>query len=112
MKKKKEVAKKPMASKSDNTLLAALSYPIPIIGIIVFLTQKDDLTAKFHGLQAVLFWIAAWVITMVVGIVTLGIGFLLWPLFFLYSLFVAYKTYQGEKVVIPIVGPLAEQHSK
>ncbi len=113
---------KKMATKSDNALLSALSYPIPIVGLFVFLTQKEDLTAKFHGLQAVLYWVLSWVVVMVLGLVFGALSFLgalmwlavvplLWLAMWVYSLYVGYKAYKGEKVLMPVVGTLAEKHA-
>jgi uncharacterized membrane protein len=50
-------------------------------------------------LSAMMFWISMLLSTLV----SLG-GLLLW-------LFMMWKTYQNEKVVLPVVGPLAEQQA-
>ena len=90
---------------SNDKLLAALSYPIPIIGIVILLsdTMKAKPFLKFHAVQSILFNVVIYVIYFVASFVTFGFGAICFPLFFLATLWPAYKAYQGEMVEIPVL---------
>jgi len=90
----------------NDKLMAALSYPIPILLSIVILiseTNKARPFQKFHAVQSLAFWVVLTVIAIVLSIVTLGIGALCFPIFWLISLWPAYKAYQGEYMVLPVI---------
>lgn len=80
----------------DDKLWALLSYIFcPIVGAIVLL-MEDKKTRPFLKYNAVvsivlglLFWLTS----------CIGIGFLAW----IYSLYLGYKSYQGEMVEVPVV---------
>ncbi|HSB47707.1 MAG TPA: DUF4870 domain-containing protein [Candidatus Bilamarchaeum sp.] len=96
---------------SDSKLWAALSWVFaPIVGIIVLVTdKKNDKFVLFHAYQSIVAAIGLWVVMMVVSVVTFGIGTLCFPLIWLAFLFFAYKAYQGEKFMLPVVGDFAEK---
>ncbi len=98
---------------SDSKLWAALCYVFPVLmGIIVLVTdKKNDKFVLFHAWQSSVTWVVLWIVLFVVSIVTFGIGFLCWPIAWLVSLYFAWKAYQGEKFVFPVVGGIAEQQS-
>lgn len=82
----------------NDKLMAALSYPIPIVAIVILLSETNKVRPfqKFHAVQALGFWVALTVIGIVVAIITLGIGSLCFPVIWLVSLWPAYKSYLGE----------------
>lgn len=96
---------------SDSKLWAALSWVFaPIVGIIVLVTdKKNDKFVLFHAYQSIVASIGLWVAMMVVSVVTLGFGFLCWPIIWLAFLYFGYKAYQGEKFSLPVVGEFAEK---
>jgi uncharacterized membrane protein len=90
----------------NDKLMAALSYPIPIllsIFILISETNKSRPFQKFHAVQALAFWVVLTVIAIVLSIITLGIGTLCFPILWLISLWPAYKAYQGEYMVLPVI---------
>jgi uncharacterized membrane protein len=90
----------------NDKLMAALSYPIPIIVAIVILiseTNKVRPFQKFHAVQALAFWVVLTVIGIVLTIVTLGIGTLCFPVLWLISLWPAYEAYQGKYMEMPVI---------
>jgi uncharacterized membrane protein len=111
-----------------NNLAGALCYLFGFITGILFLVlapYNQDRTIRFHAFQSVFLNIAWVIVWIVVTIVTLafrfipflglfisavlhfcvGIGFLiLW-------LYMMFKTYNGEKVVLPIIGPMADKQA-
>jgi uncharacterized membrane protein len=86
-----------------------------ITGIIFLVIEKENTTVRFHAVQSIvvfgaftvaeiiLQWIPfiGWVLASLLGVA----AFILWVL-------LMYKTYKGEKWVLPIAGPIAENNSK
>jgi uncharacterized membrane protein len=85
--------------------MAALSYPIPIVAIIILVseTMKVRPFQKFHAVQALAFWVIVTVIGIVLTVVTLGFGGICFPILWLVSLWPAYKSYQGEYMEMPVI---------
>ena len=99
----------PPALESDTTendkLLAALSYPVPIVAIVILLseTNKARPFQRFHAAQALAFWVVLGAITFVLCIVTAVVGILCFPVLWLISLWPAYQAYQGEYMELPVI---------
>ncbi|MCI0503688.1 hypothetical protein L0Y65_03165 [Candidatus Micrarchaeota archaeon] len=114
---KKDVKAPAMASttvsglSNDSKVWAALCYVFPILMfIIVYLTdKKKDKFVFFHAWQSLLAGLAGWVISMVLAVVTFGIGSLCFPLYWLVLLYFAYQAYMGQKFVLPVIGEFAEK---
>jgi uncharacterized membrane protein len=96
----------------NDKLMAALSYPIPIVGIIILLAE--DLKArpfqKYHAVQSLAVNVVLWTIIVVVGCILAAASFFigglcgLIPLVFLLgTLYWAYLAYQGQMFEIPYV---------
>lgn len=123
---------KPAAGGSDdNKLIGALCYvPVFLISILVPLyilltDKKQDKTLAFHAWQSLLLTVVLMVVFFGLAIVQIGLtivsgglGAILSCLYLPFGLvvllgmlFVAYKTYQGEKMVLPIVGGFAEKQA-
>lgn len=94
----------------NDKLMAAISYPIPIVAIIILIAEdmKARPFQKFHAVQALAANIALWIIisilAFVLGLVTFFIagacGFLALLLWFI-TLYWAYEAYQGKYFEIP-----------
>ncbi len=89
---------------SDNDkLMAALSYPVPIIISIIILlseTNKARPFQKFHAVQSLAYWIPLGIIGTVLSAVTCGLSFII---VWLISFWPAYKAYQGEYMELPVI---------
>ena len=94
----------------NDKLMAALSYPIPFVAIIILLVEdmKDRPFQKYHAVQALVanfaLWILIFLLGCVLGAVTAFIGglcgaaaILLWFV----TLYWAYEAYQGKYFEIP-----------
>jgi uncharacterized membrane protein len=102
---------------TDN-VAGSLAY-IPIIGIIFLLIEpyNRNKAIRFHAFQG-LFLLAA---SIVVNIVISTIASVMWSLVFLMPfvhlifvgiwIFLMFKTYSGERIVLPIIGPIAEKQA-
>jgi uncharacterized protein len=98
----------PMDVSSDDRLWAALAYFIsPLVPIIILLMEdkKNRPFLKAHTIQALIAGLVLWVITMIVGPFTCGLGFLLWFV----MLIPALKAYKGEMVEIPVISNFVRQ---
>lgn len=120
----------PMAASAGMTdnMAGALCYLFGLITGVLFLVlapYNQNPNVKFNAFQSIFFnlgWIVLWFVLIFLGIIlrvipilgslliiaiqfVLGLGgFILW-------LYLMFKTYNGEKVVLPIVGPLAEKQA-
>lgn len=108
----------------DSKLLAAVSYILGILAIILWAVKKEDKFIRFHAMQATLYSVSVIIIliafnilTFVLGIVTGGlgsfIGCLAIPLglgALAFDLYVAYKAYNGEEYEIPVIGSFARSY--
>ena len=103
--------------------LVFLSILVPLF--ILLTEKKQNKALAFHAWQALILTVVVIVVFGALGVVsfilsilngTLGallscpmaiVGFAL----FVFMCFVAYKTYQGEKYMIPVVGAFAEKQA-
>ena len=112
---------------SDN-MAGALCYILGILTGILFLVlapYNQNRNIRFNAFQSIFLhvsWIAAWIVLTVVGIGMHAIPFLgtlisllLWLVLsfggLILWIYIMYKTYNGEKVVLPIIGPMAEKQA-
>jgi len=114
------------APMADN-VASALCYVVGFITGIVFLVMapySQNKTVRFHAFQSIFFCVAAFAIRIVLGIVlgmmfftgggltlVFGISSLVSLGFFCLWLYVIISVYQGKNVVLPIIGPLAQQQA-
>jgi uncharacterized membrane protein len=94
----------------NDKLMAALSYPIPIVALVILLAEdmKSRPFQKFHAVQALAANVALWVIVVVLGCILGAITFFIGGLcglvpilFWFVTLYWAYEAYQGKYFEIP-----------
>lgn len=100
---------------------AALCYSLGLITGILFLVlapYNQNRNIRFHAFQSIFFHVACIIILIGWNIVSLVFGWLLGlisPLlligFFVLWLVLIIKAYQGQRLVLPIIGPLAEKQA-
>ncbi|MFB3827480.1 MAG: DUF4870 domain-containing protein [Bryobacteraceae bacterium] len=107
---------------------SALAYVLGLITGILFLViapYNKDRTVRFHAFQSIFLnvaWIVVWIVLSVISGILMTITWALVALFSLIHLlvglgflvlwiFMIVKAYQGQKVVLPIIGPLAEKQA-
>jgi uncharacterized membrane protein len=110
---------KPSLSALTNNVASALCYIVPLIGGIVFLVLEPynrDSKVRFDALQSILLAIAL----LIIGYCLRMLNSLFYTfgglIHSLYSLacvilwvYLALQAYQQKKVVLPVIGPLAER---
>jgi uncharacterized membrane protein len=87
--------------------MAALSYPIPLLAIVVLLVEemKSRPFQRYHAVQAfvvnIILWIVIAILSTIVGAISLGLcGFFPTLLWFV-TLYWAWQAYQGLWLEIP-----------
>jgi uncharacterized membrane protein len=109
------------AGMTDNAA-SALCYVLGLITGILFLVlapYNQNKTIRFHAFQSIFLSIAWIVISMVINIVFSALH--MWSLMFLSTLvglaffilwiYMIITAYQGKKVVLPLIGPIAQQQA-
>lgn len=91
-----------------------------VTGLIFLLIEKDNKDVKFHAWQAIFLGIAAFALYLVlmilgfipyVGLVAGILSLVVWIGFLVVWIIAMVKAYQGQKWLIPIIGPMAEQQA-
>jgi uncharacterized membrane protein len=101
---------------------SALCYVLGLVTGIIFLVLEPynrNRVERFHAFQSIFMHLAVIVIYMVlfpvIGIVSGGLAFMLSPIIGLVViglwLYMMYTAYQNQKVVLPIIGPIAEKQA-
>jgi uncharacterized membrane protein len=109
---------------SDN-VACALCYVLGLISGIFFLVvapYSQNRTVRFHAFQSILLNVAAILCSIVLSIMFgllhfaglffgLFLGPILWLGFFILWLYMMFSAYQGRTVVLPVIGPIAQQQA-
>jgi uncharacterized membrane protein len=103
---------------------AALAYVFTIItGPIILMIERENKFVRFHAIQAILYgvvWIFLWIIfgvtvneirfiPTVMWIIDALLDFILMLGGLVILLFLIYRTYKGERIMLPILGRMAEK---
>ena len=116
----------PMAPALTDNVAAALCYLLGLLTGILFLLlapYSQNRTIRFHAFQSIFLnvaWIAVFIVISVISMALLPIPFLGAILsmilhlgaglgFFILWLMLMYKSYNNERWVLPVIGPLAEK---
>lgn len=114
----------PAAAGLTDNAASALCY-VFLLGILflILAPYNQNRKIRFHAFQSIFLVVvcfAVWIALSIVMVAMAGMG-LFWVLlpvlwlirlgFFILWLFVIIKTYQDQKIVLPIIGPMAEQQA-
>ena len=117
------------ASGMADNVASALCYLLGLLTGILFLVlapYNQNRTIRFHAFQSIFFWIAVIVGGMalsMISFVILALPFVGWVISFLLSLaywlgavvlwlYLMYKAYNRERIVLPVIGPWAEKQAQ
>ena len=117
----------PSIGMSEN-LAGALCYVFGFITAILFLVlapYNQSRNVRFHAFQSIFLNIGLLVLWIVVTVVLIPfhyipflgfvisfvLQFVLWIGSLIVWIYMMFKTYNGEKIVLPVVGPLAEKQA-
>lgn len=110
----------PSSSASGLTpnIVAVICYLLGIIGGAIFLLiapYNRDPFVRFHAFQSIFFTLAWIVIGIAIGIIAHGAALLIYPIYQIFFLvvwvYLMISAYQGKKVVLPLIGELAQKQS-
>jgi uncharacterized membrane protein len=121
-------AAQPVAAGMTENVASALCYLFTVFTGILFLVLEPynrNRNVRFHAFQAIFFGaatIVAWVVLIVIGgvlahipilgpIIGLLLMFAIWIGAFGCWLMLMYKAYNNQRLVLPIIGPLAEKQA-
>jgi uncharacterized membrane protein len=110
---------------------AALCYVLGVLTGIVFLVLEPynkDRLIRFHAFQSIFLWVAVIVLGIGLSVLSMVIGFIpmigwiasilmlllsmvLWFGVFGVWIYLMYKAYNNQRVVLPLIGPLAEKQA-
>lgn len=120
----------PSAGLQQN-VAAALCYLLGVLTGIVFLVLEPynkDRLIRFHAFQSIFLWVAVIVLGIGLSVLSLVLGFIpmigwiggiivlllslvLWFGVFVVWIYLMYKSYNNQRVVLPLIGPLAEKQA-
>ncbi len=108
------------AGLTDN-VACALCYALGLITGILFLVlapYNQNRKIRFHAFQSIFLhaafivvWIALLFLATISGGLLIFVSPLIWLGFFVLWLVMIIKAYQDQKLVLPIIGPLAEKQA-
>jgi uncharacterized membrane protein len=99
----------------------ALAYLLgPITGIIFLVIEKNDQFVRFHAMQSTVLWVAWFIASIVLSVLSGAVPVIGWIFGFLLSIVLAiggvvlwlllmYKAYQGQEWELPWVGQFARK---
>jgi uncharacterized membrane protein len=107
---------------------SALCYVLGLITGILFLViapYSQNRAVRFHAFQSIFMnvaWIGVWIVETVISVILWRISFALYSAlallftlvglaFFVLWIFMIVKAYQGQKVMLPVIGALAEKQA-
>jgi len=109
----------PAAAGLTDNVAGALCYALLLITGVLFLVMapyNQNRAVRFHALQSILLHVAMILVWYGCAVVlnVIHLGFLLFPLFLACValwLYMMISTYQGKTVVLPVIGPFAQQQA-
>lgn len=90
---------------SDDKLWAALSYPIPLVPLMILFMQnkKTRPFIKYHAVQGLAFNVAFWSLYLLLTLVSVGLLAICVPAAWLVTFWPALKAYRGENFELPVI---------
>jgi uncharacterized membrane protein len=112
----------------NDNLAGALCYLLGFITGILFLVlapYNQNRTIRFHAFQSIFLniaWFAAYIVVSIISlafrvipvlgaVVTIVLHLALFLAFVIIWFYLLFKTYNGEKVVLPVIGPFADKQA-
>lgn len=115
----------------QQNVAAALCYLVGVLTGIVFLVLEPynkDRLIRFHAFQSIFLWVAIIVLGIGLSVLSIILGFIpmigwiagilmmlaslvLWVGVFFVWIYLMYKAYNNQRVVLPVIGPLAEKQA-
>lgn len=92
---------------SNEKLLSLLTYPIPLVGIIILLVEsmKSNPVLRGHAIQSIALGVVLFIVSFVIGLIpVVQVVACILPLVFLgITVYYGIQAYNGKDVTIPVV---------
>lgn len=94
----------PASSGSNDKLLAALTYPIPIVGIFILVSDsmKNNPYLREHAVQSIALGVVLAVLSIIIGLIPV-IGCLTPILWLVVTIYYAIQAYNAKQFSIPVI---------
>jgi uncharacterized membrane protein len=92
------------SSNSNNNIYALLTYPIPLVGVIILVSEsmKNDPFLRTHAVQSIALGVALTVVTFAVSLIPF-VGCLAPLLWLGLTIYYGLQANQGKTVTIPFI---------
>ncbi len=89
---------------NNEKLLSALTYPIPIVGIVILVsdTMKNNPVMRKHAVQSIALGVVLFVISFIIGLIPV-IGCITPILWLAVTIYYAVQAYNGKDFTIPFI---------
>ncbi len=93
-----------VSDNSNDKLFSALTYPIPLVGIIILISDsmKNNPVLRTHAVQSIALGVVLFLVSIVLSI-TVILGCLAPFIWLGVTLFYGYQAYTGKPVNIPVI---------
>jgi uncharacterized membrane protein len=113
-----QVTGAPMADNLASMLCYILGFITGIIFLVIAPYNRNPVV-RFHAFQSIFLSVVCIAISWALSLMFLSLSFsffFLWGMvrlaMFLFWLFMLFQTYQGKTIVLPVIGPLAQQQAR
>ena len=98
------------SSNSNQNLYALLTYPIPLVCIIILVTDsmKNDPVLRTHAVQSIALGVVLAVASVVIGLIPV-VGCVIPFVWLGITIYYGIQAYNGKDVVIPVVTDFCRQ---
>jgi uncharacterized membrane protein len=96
----------PTVITDDDKLWALLSWIFaPVVPIIVLLLEekKGRPFIRYNAIQGLVAGVVGWIVAGILGSLTACFGFLIYPLIWIYFIYLGIQAYNGTSVVVPVL---------
>ena len=99
-------AQPPTSTDTGNEkLLSALTYPIPLIGIVILISEsmKNNPVMRTHAVQSIVLAVVLAVIFIVASIIPIVGNCIAFILYLVVTIYYAVQAYNGKEFSIPVI---------
>jgi len=94
--------------------MLVLSY-LWLLAIVPLVVEKDDREVQWHAKHGLVLFVAEFILGILIGIITHIVPFagcvlwIIWPLIFLFHIFLIIKAVNGQRIMIPGISEYADR---
>lgn len=104
----------PGAASPNRGLMLVLAY-LGILAVIPLVVEKNDPEVQWHAKHGIVLFVAEIILAILIAIVTNFVPFagcvlwLVWPLIFIFHIFLIVKAVNGQRIMIPGLSEYADR---